>query len=503
MYVRAISCPLFLHKYPVLGVSFCHDAPTSCPALHMNALHPNTAQSAVLSLLNMSPKQHTDAHYHPIPSLFCPRNALFDEFPKLRTLRPDKKGYFSSLTECQVHRVFLYTKREVVQVRCELEILHPELWVPEDPRGAQSHGGAVGSPWQGSRHRAGLGLWGPLQPKLFYKQTEEFEGKKKIRKKKRKKRFRSGSWNRTGERWQCRNRTTSLCRQTHHGSATAKPAQRRHVNERTINRSPCDVRKAAAPLENPRSSRAIGPAAPRLKVPRSARTGRPPPFRAAPHPPPFPQRSPARRWAAAAPTATRSPERPRCRSLTLSESRSGSAWQRRKRKDLGSLQSVCRVVRKQVPPTFSRTHLPGTAPGGGAELHRRQGPPGPRPPIGATGKSQWFSAAILTAGRVRPAYGSAGAPPPEASTSARSAYRPAVRRGPRAPARRHAALPPHSSAPPRRSAPPGSWIAAPPPPSAAAGAPRSPRPFPWRGAAEGAGGGRARTLHAFITDYRA
>lgn len=82
---------------------------------------------------------------------------------------------------------------------------------------------------------------------------------------------------------------------------------------------------------------------------------------------------------------------------------------------MGSLQSVCRVVRKQVPPTFSRTHLPGTAPGGGAELHRRQGPPGPprpRPPIGATGKSQWFSAAILAAGRVRPTYGSAGAPPP-------------------------------------------------------------------------------------------
>ena len=113
-----------------------------------------------------------------------------------------------------------------------------------------------------------------------------------------------------------------------------------------------------------------------------------------------------------------------------------------------------------MPPTFSRTHLPGTAPGGGAELHRRQGPPGPRPPIGATGKSQWFSAAILAAGRVRPAYGSAGAPPPEASTSARGASRPAARRGPRAPARRHAAPPPLRPTAPLRTA--GSWIAAPP-----------------------------------------
>lgn len=95
--------------------------------------------------------------------------------------------------------------------------------------------------------------------------------------------------------------------------------------------------------------------------------------------------------------------------LTLSESRSGSAWQRRKRKDLGSRQSVCRVVRKQVPPTFSLTHLPGPAPGSGAELHRRQGPPAPRPPAGGTGNSQWFSAAILAAaGRGRPA---PGAPP--------------------------------------------------------------------------------------------
>lgn len=98
--------------------------------------------------------------------------------------------------------------------------------------------------------------------------------------------------------------------------------------------------------------------------------------------------------------------------LTLSESRSGSAWQRRKRKDLGSLQSVCRVVRKQVPPTFSRTHLPGPAPGSGAELHRRQGPPAPRPPAGDTGNSQWFSAAILaTAGRGRPGCRAPGAPP--------------------------------------------------------------------------------------------
>lgn len=98
--------------------------------------------------------------------------------------------------------------------------------------------------------------------------------------------------------------------------------------------------------------------------------------------------------------------------LTLSESRSGSAWQRRKRKDLGSLQSVWRVVRKQVPPTFSRTHLPGPAPGRGAELQRRQGPPAPRPPAGGTGNSQWFSAAILaTAGRGRPGCRAPAAPP--------------------------------------------------------------------------------------------
>ncbi len=42
---------------------------------------------------------------------------------------------------------------------------------------------------------------------------------------------------------------------------------------------------------------------------------------------------------------------------TLSESRSGSAWHRRYRKDFGSLHSVCLVVRKYVPPTFRRTHL--------------------------------------------------------------------------------------------------------------------------------------------------
>lgn len=82
------------------------------------------------------------------------------------------------------------------------------------------------------------------------------------------------------------------------------------------------------------------------------------------------------------------------RPLTLSESRSGSAWQRRKRKLLGSLQSVWRVVRKQVPPTFSRTHFPGAPQGripatpdddeeededDEPELPRRQGCPAPRP----------------------------------------------------------------------------------------------------------------------------
>lgn len=43
--------------------------------------------------------------------------------------------------------------------------------------------------------------------------------------------------------------------------------------------------------------------------------------------------------------------------LTLSESRSGSAWQSRYRNDFGSRQRVCRVVRKCVPPTFKRTHF--------------------------------------------------------------------------------------------------------------------------------------------------
>lgn len=47
-----------------------------------------------------------------------------------------------------------------------------------------------------------------------------------------------------------------------------------------------------------------------------------------------------------------------CRGLTLSEPSSGPSWQqRRHKKDLGSRHSVCRVLTKYVPPTFSRTHL--------------------------------------------------------------------------------------------------------------------------------------------------
>lgn len=102
------------------------------------------------------------------------------------------------------------------------------------------------------------------------------------------------------------------------------------------------------------------------------------------------------------------------RGPTLSESRSGSAWQRRKRKLLGSLQSVCRVVRKQVPPTFSRTHFPGSVAGGppldGAAplegLQRRKGAEGGRPrlgpPAGDAGSSQGLSVAILAQRRKVP-----------------------------------------------------------------------------------------------------
>lgn len=98
----------------------------------------------------------------------------------------------------------------------------------------------------------------------------------------------------------------------------------------------------------------------------------------------------------------------------MSESRSGSAWQRRKRKLLGSLQSVCRVVRKQVPPTFSRTHFPGSVAGGppldGAAplegLQRRKGAEGGRPrlspPAGDAGSSQGPSVAILARRRKVP-----------------------------------------------------------------------------------------------------
>lgn len=55
------------------------------------------------------------------------------------------------------------------------------------------------------------------------------------------------------------------------------------------------------------------------------------------------------------------------RGLTLSEPSSGPSWQqRRHRKDLGSRHSVCRVLTKYVPPTFSRTHLEAAAGGDSA-----------------------------------------------------------------------------------------------------------------------------------------
>lgn len=56
-------------------------------------------------------------------------------------------------------------------------------------------------------------------------------------------------------------------------------------------------------------------------------------------------------------------ERASLGSNTLSESRSGSAWHSRYKKDFGSLHRVCLVVRKCVPPTLSLTHLQAPASG--------------------------------------------------------------------------------------------------------------------------------------------
>lgn len=81
--------------------------------------------------------------------------------------------------------------------------------------------------------------------------------------------------------------------------------------------------------------------------------------------------------------------RPR-RGLTLSEPSSGPSWQqRRHRKDLGSRHSVCRVLTKYVPPTFSRTHLEAAAGGDSAPADpaaapaaRGLGGPGAPPGLG-------------------------------------------------------------------------------------------------------------------------
>lgn len=79
--------------------------------------------------------------------------------------------------------------------------------------------------------------------------------------------------------------------------------------------------------------------------------------------------------------------RPR-RGLTLSEPSSGPSWQhRRHRKDLGSRHSVCRVLTKYVPPTFSRTHLEAaaggeTAPAAPAAAPAARGLGGPGAPPG-------------------------------------------------------------------------------------------------------------------------
>lgn len=51
------------------------------------------------------------------------------------------------------------------------------------------------------------------------------------------------------------------------------------------------------------------------------------------------------RWVARRETRATGPP-PTHEGLTLSESRSGSAWHKRYRKDFGSRHSVCRVVRK-------------------------------------------------------------------------------------------------------------------------------------------------------------
>lgn len=116
--------------------------------------------------------------------------------------------------------------------------------------------------------------------------------------------------------------------------------------------------------------------------------------------------------------------RPR-RGLTLSEPSSGPSWQQsRHRKDLGSRHSVCRVLTKYVPPTFSRTHLEAAAAGGdsapagpaAAPAARGLGGPGvpPGPGLGVRPLGGPSAMAELSA---RPPPSPLPAPPPPAVTA--------------------------------------------------------------------------------------
>lgn len=134
----------------------------------------------------MSPKECTDTQHHPIPSLHSPRNALFDELPKHTTLRLDKTGYFSHLLNSRFTEFSFQLKegwfgldlrRKSLTQRCRVLPRAAGAPIPEGPKATQE-------PWAaelwGSQHTAGVGPWGPQQPKLFYEQTEQFEEKKAI-----------------------------------------------------------------------------------------------------------------------------------------------------------------------------------------------------------------------------------------------------------------------------------------------------------------------------------
>lgn len=150
----------------------------------------------------MSPKECTDTQHHPIPSLHSPRNALFDEFPRHTTLRLDKTGYFSHLLNSRFTEFSFQLKegwfgldlrRKSLTQRCRV--------LPQSQRGPKPQR-SPGQPSCGAAStRQG---WGREVPNNL----SSFMNKQNNSRKKR--RFRSGSWNRTGERWQCRNRTTSV-----------------------------------------------------------------------------------------------------------------------------------------------------------------------------------------------------------------------------------------------------------------------------------------------------